>query len=256
MWRLAKQLGKRLMPQRWHPQPYLIRRILKDSEMTVHSGPFQAMKYAETTVGSVLLPKILGVYEKELHPIIERACALDFQTIVNIGAGEGYYAVGMARRSPGARVLAFEMDERGRIAMERLARLNGVSGQVTIRGVCTTADLAGVLSSGRRTLVICDVEGAELSLLDPVEVGGLRSCHILVELHEFVFPGVSDTLRERFSASHRIQTIWQEDRTRRDYPSRALYASLLPEHYLQTVMHERRPQRMSWFWMNPHGDRR
>jgi len=253
MWRLAKQVGKRVVPLHWHPQPYLIRRIRKEGTIGVKSGPFRAMKYVDSSVGSVLLPKLLGVYEKELHFAVERACDLGFSSIINIGAGEGYYAVGMAIRNPDARVLAFESDAAGRAATGQLARLNAVDERVEIRGACEAADLAEALAAaGGKALVICDVEGAELSLLDPEVVGALRSCHILVELHDFVVRGLSDVVRTRFAASHQIRAIWQQDRTRADFPSRELYALLLPEHYLRTVMAEYRPERMSWFWMEPH----
>ena len=63
------------------------------------------------------IPKLLGVYERELNPYIEQACALNFPLIVDVGAAEGYYAVGMALRNPSARVIAFEMDARAREAL-------------------------------------------------------------------------------------------------------------------------------------------
>src|SRR6516162_7464404 len=42
-------------------------------DLTVRHGPFRGMKYtAEKSVGSVLVPKLLGSYERELHPLLER----------------------------------------------------------------------------------------------------------------------------------------------------------------------------------------
>jgi hypothetical protein len=36
-------------------------------------GPFRGMKYISEAQGSVLIPKLLGIYEKELQPVINPA---------------------------------------------------------------------------------------------------------------------------------------------------------------------------------------
>src|SRR3989344_7241810 len=49
----------------------------------VASGPFEGMKYVKDSVGSRLLPKLLGTYELELHPTIEKVCRESFDTIID-----------------------------------------------------------------------------------------------------------------------------------------------------------------------------
>ena len=66
------------------------------------------MRYVEITVGSRYYPKILGTLEKELRSIIDILSQKEFDMIVNIGAGEGYYAVGLALRNPRVRIIAYE----------------------------------------------------------------------------------------------------------------------------------------------------
>jgi hypothetical protein len=58
------------------------------------------MAYIPQAVGSALIPKLLGCYEAELHGVI--ACALNttYDTIIDIGCAEGYYAVGLALHFP------------------------------------------------------------------------------------------------------------------------------------------------------------
>ena len=109
-----------------------------------HDGsgrPVRRYAVRRGAVGSAYIPKLLGIYERELHPIVERACTLGFRQIVDIGAAEGYYAVGMALRNPSTRVVAFEADEHGRTLLRRMAGTNGVTGQVEIAGRCEQADL-------------------------------------------------------------------------------------------------------------------
>jgi len=57
------------------------------------AGPFAGLEYVDEAAGSEYGPKLLGTYELELHHIIERIIDLAYPTIINIGAGEGYYAV-------------------------------------------------------------------------------------------------------------------------------------------------------------------
>jgi trans-aconitate methyltransferase len=52
---------------------------------------------------------LLGCYEQPLQPFIEQAIEAQYSTILNIGCAEGYYAVGMARRMPQTRVMAWQI---------------------------------------------------------------------------------------------------------------------------------------------------
>ncbi len=224
--------------------------VMRETNCVVRSGPFQGMKYTSQSVGSVLIPKLLGIYERELHPVLEYAISHPFKVIVDIGAAEGYYCVGLARRIPQARVVAYEMDEAGRQQLKELALLNHVSDRLGIRGLCTLEEMNSVLDASVPTLLICDVEGAEAYLLDPLRVPALVSMHILVELHDFVLGGLSDVVHSRFQATHEIERIWQEDRSPSDFPYRSFYTRCFPS-YIDIAVSESRPCRMSWYWMRP-----
>jgi hypothetical protein len=132
-----------------------------------------------------------------------------------------------------------------------MARLNAVDNRMTVRGRCEPDDLAAVLESESDALVVCDVEGYEERLLDPVIVPALRRLPILVELHDFLIPKVAETLSRRFCATHEITHIWQEDRSKAELPWRTLGTALLPQSYLDWAVSEWRPVRMDWFWMEP-----
>lgn len=71
--------------------------------------------------------KLLGTYEREVNQCIEQACALNFPLIVDIGAAEAYYAVGLAGRNPDARVIAFETEKRRKAALRQMKQLNQVN---------------------------------------------------------------------------------------------------------------------------------
>jgi hypothetical protein len=248
---IAKKAIHAIIPARFRPIEYLEHLVRNRTDGRVRAGPFTGMRYFDGAAGSVHLPKLLGIYERELNACIEQACALNFPLIVGLGAAEGYYAVGMALRNPTARVIAFEMDARVRAALAEKARLNDVADRVEIRGKCEPEDLERALADTPRPLVICDVEGYESVLLDPATVPSLRRAWILVELHEFIERGISEKIRERFVATHKIAQIWQQERKIADFPFKDFYTWWLPESYLHWAVSESRPERMLWFWMKP-----
>jgi len=251
---------RRCLPERYRPIGYLTALVRQRTGDRVHRGPFAGMHYPDRAIHSAYLPKLLGSYERELTAVIEEVCAWSPELIVDIGAAEGYYAVGFARRNPEARVIAFEATRPGRSALERTARMNGVLARLRVGGRCQIAELqqalragAGELRSlqGCRAFVICDVEGDEKRLLDPAVVHGLRSAWVLAETHEFVEPGVTEELRRRFSGTQRVEEIRQQPRSARDFPYRTLWTALLPRFYIEWAVSEWRPGVMSWLWMKP-----
>jgi hypothetical protein len=238
------------------PRHRLIRLCQRETRQIVRGGPFAGMNYIHDTMSGGYVPKVLGIYERELHPVIARLAELGIQRVLNIGAADGYYAVGLCRMFPDLRVVAFETEARGREYVRAMAERNGVLPRVEIRGTCDLPGLQAALTDPRGTLVLCDVEGYEDVLMDPEKVPGLRAAWLLVELHDGKNPGVSGRIRARFEQTHTIETIWQTKRTAADFPfSNAYTRSLAPEH-LAAAVDEGRPVRdgvtpMSWFWMVP-----
>jgi predicted O-methyltransferase YrrM len=174
--------------------------------------------------------------------------------IVDIGAAEGYYAVGLSRRLPRARVVAFEMEQRGQMLLGKMIELNGLQDRIEIRGKCELDNLKAVLATEPGSaLVVCDCEGHENILLDPAAIPDLRRAMILMESHDIFEPGTADRITERFSATHEVARTWSVDRTPADYPYPSLVTRLLPEKYMKWAVSEWRPVPMSWLWMRPRG---
>ncbi len=154
------------------------------------------------------MPRLLGVYESELHPHFEAMLHDGVDVIVDVGCAEGYYAVGLARLAPGVPVYAHDIDPNARAACARLADLNGVSEQVIIGGEITAADLQAF--DGRRVLLVVDIEGAEVDLLDPSRAPALQQMSMIVETHDVYRSGAEATIRARFEETHDIVRVQQE----------------------------------------------
>jgi hypothetical protein len=149
--------------------------------------------------------KCIGSYESELHAAIEQVVRRGYAIVVNLGCAEGYYAVGLARRMPTSTVVAVDYNPQALGLCRRLADANGLA-KGRIRYAPEATHALGQLSAGD-AFVLADVEGAELSILDPVELPNLLEADLLVELHEHATPGIETILRRRFAASHHIAAI-------------------------------------------------
>jgi hypothetical protein len=244
---------KRVIPARYRPIGYLFHLTYSQTGGRVRAGCFKGVKYVKDSVGSAYIPKLLGIYENELFAEVESICQSKPALIVDIGAAEGYYAVGLAVRNPQANVIAFEVEPKGQAALLEMTKLNEVTHRVEVRGKCEPADLSATLGDAPRPIVVCDVEGYEDKLLDPQAVPALAKAAILVELHDFIIPGITEELKRRFAATHRIKHIWQQPRSRSQFPWRTLGTALLPKSYLDWSVNEWRPVQMAWLWMEPHG---
>jgi hypothetical protein len=100
-------------------------------DLTVKYGVFKGMKLlpGEESGSGSLIPKLLGAYEYELRPVLEKICHEHYTEIINVGCAEGYYAVGFAMRFPDAKVFAYDIDKGALKLCEEMARLNKVSQQ-------------------------------------------------------------------------------------------------------------------------------
>lgn len=171
----------------------------------VPHGPFASMIYSVRAAEGARLPRRLGIYEASLAPVIEAIIAKGYPLVIDIGAAEGYYAVGLARRMPESRILARDGDARALQLCARLAEANGVAGRIEIGGVMGLRDF-DALEPGQ-AVIICDIEGSEVELLDPEAAPGLLAADLLVEVHEGMRPGAMDVLCQRFEATHRLTRI-------------------------------------------------
>ena len=182
--------------------------ISKNYGHTIPFGPFQGMKY-RACQRELSAAARLGYYEAELHSYVDEVVRRNYRRVLNIGCSFGYYAVGLALRMPECEILAFDIDQRARERCRQLAEENGVADQVVI-GERFDPEMFAKCAD-EHTLVLCDIEGAEMDLLDPAHSETLGSCDILVELHDVFDPNMSVTLPNRFRATHEVIMVPEGD---------------------------------------------
>ncbi len=221
----------------------LSRKVIEMDGATVQSGPFKGMEFPLMSSEGARIPRLIGCYEKALHPYIEQIINSDISLFMDVGCAEGYYANGMAMRMPDVHVLAYDQNPVAREKCAKIARMNDLDARVEIREYCGHSDFE--ICKERPSFVFCDIEGAEVELLDPEKASGLLEADILVETH----PGMVGTpvkiLRERFETTHEIVKI---DRVLDDHDLPEWMNGVGDMHRLLALW-EWRNTPTPWLWM-------
>ncbi|MBK8026601.1 MAG: hypothetical protein IPK19_35740 [Chloroflexi bacterium] len=220
--------------------------VLGRIELKVAGGPFAGMHYVRIPAAHALIPKLLGSFEQEIHPFVERAVASNMEIILNVGSAEGYYAVGMALRLPKSQVYAYDIDDRARDLCAGLVAANGVADRVHVRGLCDVAELNARLRPDQKTLIVVDCEGCESDILDPEAAPGLRTATILVEIHDFGSTQHGLTIRQRFAATHDLSVLSAVPADEDRHPELSFISR---EHRLTLLTERKGPQ--DWYYLVP-----
>ena len=225
----------------------LERRVADGLDFQVASSPFQGLRLPPTCLPEHVAPFLLGTYEQELHPALEAALATSPTQLIDVGAKIGYYAIGCALRCPSTPAFAFDTDPWAQKIVRQAAHLNKLS-HVTALGYCSSSWLGSEDRSG--ALIISDCEGFEEHLFPASLDRALSHATLIVETHDHVSPGISETLARRFATTHHVQQVPSRGRTLQDWPAEipALF-DLSLEQKLSLMSELRMPQ--TWLVMTP-----
>ena len=152
-------------------------------------GPFAGMKISPTGWWDQtdLASKILGFYEAEVLDVLLRLDKARYPYFVDLGAADGYYAIGAAYSGMFRKSFCFEMSAQGRAVIQTNAALNQVSESMEVFGYADSDFDKALPQIDPSTMVLLvDIEGGEFALFSDVVVERLKDATILIELHEFM----------------------------------------------------------------------
>lgn len=168
-------------------------------------GPLKGFNIGETQTWSQSADagvQLIGFYEKEVLDTVFGS-GRRYRCLINVGAGDGYWGVGLVQAGIVQRSICFESNPESRATIAACADLNGVTERVTVlekadhdfldRSELRDEDLA-------ETLFIIDIEGGEFELLDEVNLERISRAELIVELHgSFIVddPGVEQQFLAR-----------------------------------------------------------
>jgi len=174
----------------------------------VAHGPFKGLVLDATPFwgGVDMASMLLGCYELEVIEALHSPEFLTRSHFVDIGAADGYYVVGGLKSGRFKTADCFELTELGRGVILKNAQLNEVADRLRIferadsNFPATLAD-----TDWENTVVLCDIEGAELELFDDNCLSAISGAMIIIEIHNWVenFWQRYEALLERISKNMR-----------------------------------------------------
>jgi len=248
---LAWRLAPELMADRAHQHQRELHRemglyslaeqLVRNHGDRVLRGPFAGMRYPAERLHSV--PKRIGVYESELHPWFKAALLRRPLRFIDIGAADGYYAVGCALK--GLPVDAFELAPSARRELRELSVLNSVTVNTLGRAKATRLRAMDL----NRALVLSDCEGAEIAIFEEKTVRALSTAIVIIEVHEDIRPGATEILRGRFDQTHICSYTEPHRRTASTLGSDPLDGLSTPER--ERAVSEMRNGQTPWLMFEP-----
>lgn len=230
----------------WKRKSELTQIIFERTKGEVYQGPFKGMKILPKwawgdgdTAG-----KLLGLYECELFENIEKEIAKDPDLIINVGCAEGFYGIGLGRRTSAQVVLIDVSEDLLKIAREN-ASVNGVN-KIQFTNESSIETLNRYLDQYQRPFIFMDCEGFEEELLFPDQMPSLARTSLIVESHDCFRPLITQRILERFINSHFCYLITQG--------SKNPYTPItydLSDYDKVLLCCEGRPSTASWLYMVP-----
>jgi predicted RNA methylase len=215
---------------------------------------FEGLRYSTAEAKtSAILPKLLGTYEAEVATVLASMLKQKrYRCCIDIGAAEGYYAIGIARLQPQCEVYAVDNDQSALDLCKENAIANGCLDRLHLQDHLSAEDLA-TFTLPDPSLIISDCEGFERHLFTEKVIQNLQNCDLIIEVHDFVDPTISNYLKGLFRSTHRLEVVTsipdQAKAMTYDVPEIAKYDAATRAYLLS----EFRPCLMDWFVFTPIG---
>ena len=168
---------------------FLSNKIFKKFKGVVKYGPFKGLKLSEkvwwshTDMGSILF----GFYEKEiLEEVLKTSINKEKKNFIDIGAADGYYAIGVLKSNLYDHSYCFELTKKGREVIKENSILNNVFKKISIHGEVDTL-LSNYLPFYilNNSLILIDIEGHEFNLLSLEFLKEIKYAKVIIEIHEY-----------------------------------------------------------------------
>ena len=218
---------------------------------TIAYGVFKGMKMSDKVWWGKydVASKILGQYESHvIDKIVQLSNECD--TFIDIGAADGYFAIGAVKSELYSKSICFELSEIGQKVIIENSKLNDISDSVAVYGVATEDSIKDILSQNEKAVVLCDIEGAEFDVLTVGMLEVLKNCSIIIELHDTFTAGADNRREKLFDRAKNFFEISYLSRTNPDvYEFSELNYLNDNERFL--IFSEGRPLNMEWVCFSP-----
>ena len=215
-------------------------------------GPFKGMKLSENLSWSKedRITQTLGIYEEHVLNKLIYFSNKGSKRFIDIGAADGYFAVGMAFSKIYKEVYAFEIEQKRQQIIKENAARNSCSERVTVYGQVNVTLLNKHINKDFKSTFLIDIEGAEYNLLSTEMLLLLRGNYVICELHPWYVDNGDKLQRDLLDRASRLFNI---ELIQRDYYSPNSFPELndLSDEERLVAVGESRGKNMQWLVLTP-----
>lgn len=230
------------------------KRLAEQLQHRIRYGPFEGTLLIQDSrwSGADKASMLLGMYELEVLSALVGA-AERRKVFIDVGAADGYYAVGATASNLFQHAICFEIDPEGRDVISRQASANGVLERVSVLGMAGIDFLdqaqATHAFSMNDVVILIDIEGTEFELLSESIIERLKNAVLIVEIHDFLVAQKVDVqeLVTRLSHHFVVEIISQGPRDPNLFPELAFWND--DDRWI--ICSESRSQIMCWAVCKP-----
>ena len=223
------------------------RRIEKLTKKQIIGGFYKGTKLNLNKKWSKLdgASKYLGLYEYEVQDEISRIqnnYKIKRKYLINIGAGDGFHALGLLKKKYFNKALLFEKDLEASNLILLNAKLNSLSNNIELFEEATINFLDNINLNYKLKdcLFLIDIEGEEFKLLNTTNLKSLSKSILVIEIHDFY--GSPIPLKKRLNKYFKIKTVTTGKRDLSKYK----ILDEIHDNEKWLVVNEDRPKKMEW----------
>lgn len=229
---------------------YLNNIIKNLTKNQVQSGIYKSMKVTKIKWSNYdYLPKILGLYEKEVQ---EELLKKKSQFLVNIGSAEGYHSIGSLLTNNYEKCICFELDAESRKLLKINAQLNGVDERLIIWEKANEDFLDQIKlkypeEGFNEFTFLFDIEGDEFSLLSDKNLSTLKKSKLIIEFHETKNNEINNKFIINLEKYFKLSYLTTKERDLSSFKFLKEFHDI--DRWL--MVSENRPDLMRWLVCNP-----
>ena len=235
----------------------LANRLMEMTGNMVQHGPLQGFHLGHHATWRIAdnCAKLLGLYEQEVCALVA-ALGKNRSTLIDLGAADGFYGVGMVAANHYRISHCFECAPESLNNIRQIAAQSGVQDRVILHGAAGDDFVDTVRQHHvdlRDAVVLSDVESSEFDIFTDACLASLTQTHIIIEIHDFqVPPPLGRQKYERLlTSAQRYFNITEIKTGARDLS----HIPLVANHWTDTdrwlLCSESRATLMSWLHLSP-----
>jgi len=156
--------------------------------------------------------KIYGFYENKIQ---QKLKDINNPILIDIGAADGFFAIGSLKSKICEFCYAFEETKKSRENLFKTAQINNVQNKLSIIGKATKDNFFSLLPSEinfSKVTILCDIEGGEFDFFSDEILKTIKYSNIIIEIHKNHNKNLEIDLLERIKKYFDVSVIIDNDK--------------------------------------------